>query len=71
MAEIRWWWQPPYTENLEEQAQKERFVQAQQITDALEANPGIANNLNKKPLLTWTLKFAIKLPILEQHMYMP
>ena len=50
MAEIRWWWQPPYTENLEEQAQKERFVQAQQITDALEANPGIANNL--KNLIT-------------------
>ena len=23
MAEIRWWWQPPYTENLEEEAQKE------------------------------------------------
>jgi len=50
MAEIRWWWQPPYTENLEEEAQKERFVQAQQITDALEANPGIANNL--KNLIT-------------------
>ena len=50
MAEIRWWWQPPYTENLEEQAQKERFVQAKQITDALEANPDIANNL--KNLIT-------------------
>ena len=41
MAEIRWWWQPPWSEDLEEQAQQERFVQAKQLTDALEANPNI------------------------------
>ena len=50
MAEIRWWWQPPWSEDLEEQAQQERFVQAKQLTDALEANPGISANL--KGLIT-------------------
>jgi len=45
MAEIRWWWQPPHTENLEEETQKERFVQAEQLVTALESNPGIAANL--------------------------
>ncbi|MBO71688.1 MAG: hypothetical protein CL508_05170 [Actinobacteria bacterium] len=45
MSEIRWWWQPTWSEELEEETQNERFLQATQFVDALESNPNIASNL--------------------------
>ena len=45
MAEVRWWWQPPYMQDYENQAQEDRIQQAKTITSYIEANPQLSQNL--------------------------
>lgn len=56
MAEVRWWWQPPYMQDYENQAQEDRIQQAKTITSYIEANPQLSENLQG---------------LIEEHFYLP
>jgi len=56
MAEVRWWWQPPYMQDYENQAQEDRIQQAKTITSYIEANPQLSQNLQG---------------LIEEHFYLP
>ena len=56
MAEVRWWWQPPYMQDYENQAQEDRIQQAKTITSYIEANPQLSQNLQG---------------LIQEHFYLP
>ena len=56
MAELRWWWQPPFMEDYENQAQDNRIQQAKVLTSYVESNPQLSQNLQG---------------LIQEHFYLP
>ena len=56
MAEIRWWWQSPVQDEIEETQQNNRIEQAKLVEGMINSAPQTANNLKE---------------LVNEHFYLP
>ena len=56
MAEIRWWWQSPVQDEIEENEQNARIEQAKVVQDMINSAPQVATNLKS---------------LVDEHFYLP